>query len=133
MSYSRIFGTSGCVTNTTCSTDCYNVTSPDQNSTKPTIYDDLTVSVPGLAAAVEVYADQLARRLGCRYTVRAPSTTQFVIGLSGSKTAEVTWNLDNVNGAYPLTVSYTYRQDSESLVSFGHVNHAIDWLVQRLA
>lgn len=124
--------------NTTCPTSCYNITEPDQHSTKPTIFDDLPVSVSGMAGAVEYYVDQLRRRLAAHYTMMSPAEQQFDIELrrrvaGGSRVDQVTWRLSNAQGAYPLLVDYTTSNDSQSDVRFEHVQHAIDWLVQRLA
>lgn len=135
--YSRVFGTGRYVSQTTtCSTDCFNITSPNQNSTQPTIYDDLPVSTSGLAGAIDYYAEQLAGRLGCTFTVTAPTAMQYTIELRrrGALWATVDWQLANQQGAYPLTVGYTRpTPDSQQNVLFQHVLHAIDWLVQRLA
>ena len=133
--WSRVFNSGYTVSQSgACPASCFNITEPNQYSTKPTIYDDLQVTVTGLPGAVDYYVDQLRRRLGCTAITRSPVEQQFVIELRrGTQMAQVTWTLANNQGAYPLLVSYQAGNDTADNVRFEHVLNAIDWLVQQLA
>lgn len=129
--WSRVFSggayTAGYSTN-------YNQTEPDQFSTKPTILDELPVTVTSIAEAVGYWVEMLRQRLAASATITATSTQIYTITLKrGTRTDTLTWQLSNAQGAYPLVVSYATPVDSETGQQFQNIRHALGWLVERLA
>ena len=133
--WSRVFNRYCARTSTsgTCPTSCYNITSPDQGAPRPSIHDELPVSVSSTADAVGYWVDQLSRRLAATPTLVANSDVQYTIDLRrGQRLDVVVWRMQDNKGTYPLFLSYSTGNDSGD-ANFQNVNHAIDWLVQQLA
>jgi hypothetical protein len=110
-----------------------NITSADQINTKPTLFDEMPVAVGSIGEAVGYWVEQLRRRMDARALITATSDTVYTITLRrGTKTDSVSWQLSNSMGAMPLIVGYSTLFDSASGVQFQNMNHALDWLVERL-
>jgi len=117
-----------------CNTGCFNQTSPDEGSTKPTIFGDIPVSVSSIAEGVGYWAEQLRQRLAATATITSTSDQIYTVVLRrGTRTDSTTWQVSNAQGAYPVVVSYATPVDSGSNVQFQSMHHCIDWLVEKLA
>lgn len=128
--WSRVF--SGGVTSG-CSTDCYNSTSPDQGSTKPTIFDEAPVSLASVGEGIAYWAEQLRRRLAASATITSSTELLYTITLRrGTRTDTITWQISNQQGAYPLITNYTTPFDTGT-ANHQRIINAIDWLVEALA
>ena len=129
--WSRVFRVNATSTSA-CPSSCYNVTSADQLSTKPTILDDMPTAATSVADAVGYWVDQLRRRMAAKALVTSTTDTNYTVELRrGQRTDSIGWQTDT-NGAYPLQITYTTASDSGS-GRFENVHHAIDWLIDRLA
>lgn len=131
--WSRVFQSNGGCASTTsgCSTSCYNSTTPNQNGTKPTIFDELPVMVSSTADAVGYWVDQLRRRLAAQEQITSTTMANYTIVLRrGTRIDTLEWMIGST-GQMPLQVTYTTPVDSGT-ASFHNMSHAIDWHVQLL-
>ncbi len=111
-----------------------NQTAPDQFTTSPSLLDEIPVQVGSIAEAVGYWVEQLRRRLAATAIVTSTASTVYRIEMRrGTRRDIITWQVQNAQAAYPLVVGYTSGVDSAAAVQFQNVNHALDWLVDRLA
>lgn len=112
----------------------FNITEPNQFTVQPSLLDEIPVQVNSIAEAVGYWVEQLRRRLAAKATIMGQSSTVYAIELRrGTRLDTMTWQVSNAQAAYPLVISYTTADDSASAVQFQNINHALDWLVDRLA